>query len=68
MLDKLNEIEKTALESLAAINDQASLDAWRVANVGRSSPLMQCLFRAGKTLKGGEASCRCGGEPCEGGA
>ncbi len=68
MLEQLNEIEKAALESLSAITDSAALDAWRVANVGRSSPLMRCLFRAGKTLKGGATSCRRGGEPCEGGA
>jgi len=48
MLDKLNEIEKTALESLNAINDQAALEAWRVANVGRSSALMQVFAELGK--------------------
>ena len=48
MLDKLKEIEKTALESLEAITDAAALDAWRVANVGRSSPLMQVFSGLGK--------------------
>ena len=33
MLDKLNEIEKAALESLESITDQAALDAWRIANI-----------------------------------
>ena len=51
MLDKLKEIEKSALESLAAINDQAALDTWRVANVGRSSPLMQVFAGFGKLSK-----------------
>jgi phenylalanyl-tRNA synthetase alpha chain len=51
MLDKLNEIEKAALESLSAIDDQAALDAWRVANVGRSSPLMQVFAGFGKLSK-----------------
>ncbi|MCE9647106.1 MAG: phenylalanine--tRNA ligase subunit alpha [Chloroflexi bacterium] len=51
MLDKLNEIEKTALESLSSIRDQAALDAWRVANVGRSSPLMQVFAEFGKLSK-----------------
>ena len=51
MLDKLNEIEKTALESLSSITDQAALDAWRVANVGRSSPLMQVFAEFGKLSK-----------------
>jgi phenylalanyl-tRNA synthetase alpha chain len=44
MLDKLNEIEKAALESLAAINDEAALEAWRVANMGRSSSPVMNIF------------------------
>ncbi|HLF74053.1 MAG TPA: phenylalanine--tRNA ligase subunit alpha [Anaerolineales bacterium] len=48
MLDKLNEIEKAALDSLESINDQAALEAWRVAHVGRSSPLMQVFTGLGK--------------------
>ncbi len=51
MLDNLNEIEKAALESLASITDQAALDAWRIANVGRSSPLMQVFAGFGKLSK-----------------
>lgn len=51
MLDKLNEIEKAALESLSSISDQAALDAWRVANVGRSSPLMGIFSEFGKLTK-----------------
>lgn len=51
MLDKLNEIEKSALESLAAAGDQTGLDAWRVANLGRSSPLMQFFSGLGKLSK-----------------
>ena len=51
MLDRLNEIEKAALESLASITDQAALDAWRIANVGRSSPLMQVFAGFGKLSK-----------------
>ena len=51
MLDKLNGIEKAALESLSSINDQAALDAWRIANVGRSSPLMQVFAEFGKLSK-----------------
>ena len=48
MLDQLNEIEKTALQSLETVHDQAALEAWRVANVGRSSPLMQVFAGLGK--------------------
>src|SRR5918993_3219338 len=51
MLDKLNEIEKTALESLDAVHDPDALEAWRVANVGRSSPLMQVFAQLGKLSK-----------------
>ena len=51
MLDKLNEIERAALESLQSVTDQAALDAWRVANVGRSSPLMMVFSELGKLSK-----------------
>ncbi len=51
MLDKLNEIERAALESLSSINDQAALDAWRTANMGRSSLLMQVFAGFGKLSK-----------------
>jgi phenylalanyl-tRNA synthetase alpha chain len=51
MLDKLNEIEKTALESLAVISDEAALEAWRVANVGRSSPVMSVFSQMGGLSK-----------------
>jgi phenylalanyl-tRNA synthetase alpha chain len=51
MLDKLSEIEKSALENLNAISDPAALEAWRVANVGRSSPLMQVFSELGKLSK-----------------
>ena len=51
MLEKLSEIEKSALEGLSAVKDQAALEAWRVANVGRSSPLMQVFSQLGKLSK-----------------
>ena len=51
MLEQLNEIEKAALESLDTIRDQNALEAWRVANVGRSSPLMQVFAGLGKLSK-----------------
>jgi phenylalanyl-tRNA synthetase alpha chain len=41
MLERLNGIEKAALESLNAAEDTAALDAWRLGNLGRNSPLMQ---------------------------
>lgn len=51
MLDKLNDIEKSALESLDAITDQAALDAWRISTLGRSSPLMSVFAEFGKLSK-----------------
>ena len=51
MLDKLSEIEKTALESLNVVKDPDALEVWRIANVGRSSPLMQVFSELGKLSK-----------------
>ena len=51
MLDKLKDIEKAALDSLNAIHDATALEAWRVAYVGRSSPLMQVFSELGKLSK-----------------
>lgn len=51
MLEKLNEIEKTALQSLKSITDAAALEAWRVANLGRSSALMTVFSEFGKLSK-----------------
>ena len=48
MLDKLNEIEKAALDSLNTIADQTALEAWRVAYLGRSSPVMTVFSDLGK--------------------
>lgn len=51
MLDELKDIEKTSLESLATITDEAGLDAWRIANLGRSSPVMTVFSGLGKLSK-----------------
>jgi phenylalanyl-tRNA synthetase alpha chain len=51
MLDKLNEIEKAALDSLAAVNDEAGLEAWRVAIIGRSSAVMNVFSQMGGLSK-----------------
>jgi len=40
MLDHLNEIERTGLEAIQAVQDEAGLEAWRVTHLGRSSALM----------------------------
>jgi phenylalanyl-tRNA synthetase alpha chain len=41
VLDKLDRIEKNAVESLNAVEDEAGLETWRVGNLGRNSPVMQ---------------------------
>lgn len=51
MLDKLNKIEKAALESLQSITDQSGLDAWRISTLGRSSALMMVFAEFGKLSK-----------------
>jgi phenylalanyl-tRNA synthetase alpha chain len=49
MQEKLNEIEQHAMQSLVEARDGAALDAWRLAHLGRNSPLMQA-FTALPTL------------------
>lgn len=51
MIDKLGELEKQALENLAAVQDEAALESWRVAQLGRSSPLMLIFADLGKLTK-----------------
>jgi phenylalanyl-tRNA synthetase alpha chain len=40
MLDQLEKIEQAALVALDEVEDEQALEQWRVANLGRSSPLM----------------------------
>ena len=51
MPKNLSELEKSALEALQAIQDEAALEAWRVAFLGRSSPLMQVFAGLGALSK-----------------
>ena len=51
MLDKLKEIEQTALAALESVTDQKALEAWRVALLGRSSPVMGIFSELGKLSK-----------------
>jgi phenylalanyl-tRNA synthetase alpha chain len=41
MLDKLGEIQTTALQALESVRDETALETWRVTHLGRSSALMQ---------------------------
>jgi phenylalanyl-tRNA synthetase alpha chain len=40
MLATLDDIEKSAISALKAVQDESALEAWRVAHLGRSAPLM----------------------------
>ena len=51
MLEKLNEIERLGLDALEAVRDEAALEAWRVAHLGRSSALMQLFTGFGQLTK-----------------
>src|SRR5512136_2997268 len=51
MLEQFYPIEKTALEALKAVQNEAALEAWRVAYLGRSSSLMQVFDKLGSLPK-----------------
>ena len=51
MLDKLKAIEKAALEAIASVWTEESLQAWKTSQFGRSSPLMQVFAEFGKLSK-----------------
>ncbi len=51
MLDKLKEIERIGLEALQNVQDETALEAWRVAQLGRSSGLMQVFSQFGGLTK-----------------
>ncbi len=53
-MDELKELERIrdqALEELADVRDAESLEAWRIAHLGRSAPVMQAFSRLGQALK-----------------
>jgi phenylalanyl-tRNA synthetase alpha chain len=51
MLEKLDEIEKDALEALTRAQDESALETWRVAYIGRSSPVMTVFSSLGTLSK-----------------
>ena len=51
MLDKLTDIEKSALDALQSVDSESSLEAWRVTYLGRSSALMQVFSGLGALSK-----------------
>jgi len=51
MIDQLSEIEKSAMDALGSVDNESSLDAWRVTHLGRSSELMQVFSGLGTLSK-----------------
>ncbi len=51
MLEKLEQIKKEALAALEGAGDEKALNAWRIAHLGRSSPLMISFTQLGKLSK-----------------
>ena len=51
MLAQLDQIEASALAALQAVTDETSLEDWRVAHLGRSSPLMGVFDQLGSLPK-----------------
>jgi len=51
MLAQLDQIEQEALAALDAVQDEEDLQRWKVAHLGRSSPLMQTFDQLGSLPK-----------------
>ena len=51
MLSELDQIEQKGLQALETIQDEASLEGWRVAHLGRAAPLMLVFDQLGKLSK-----------------
>jgi phenylalanyl-tRNA synthetase alpha chain len=51
MLEQLEKIEQECLASLEVIDESEALENWRVANLGRSSPLMGVFDQLGQLPK-----------------
>jgi phenylalanyl-tRNA synthetase alpha chain len=51
IVQQLEQIQKAGLEALANVADDAALQAWRTAHLGRSSPVMQVFSSMGKVPK-----------------
>jgi phenylalanyl-tRNA synthetase alpha chain len=51
MLEKLKEIQTTALAGLESMQDEAALESWRVMHLGRNSELMQLFNGFGQLTK-----------------
>jgi len=50
-INELDALQTRALEELKMVSDEAALQAWRVAHLGRNAPLMQVFSRLGQLPK-----------------
>jgi len=48
MLEQLKQVEENGLKALETVQDEATLEAWRVVHLGRSSGLMQVFGKFGQ--------------------
>src|SRR5574340_69719 len=51
IMDELDGIRQAGLDALGAVQDEAGLQAWRTAHLGRSSPVMLAFTRLGQISK-----------------
>jgi len=51
ILAELNQIQQDALAALAGIEDETTLQGWKVSYLGRTSPVMQVFSRMGQFSK-----------------
>ena len=51
MLTQLDQVEEQARQALSQAGDEAALEAWRIAHLGRSAPLMLIFDQLGKLSK-----------------
>ena len=51
MLEQLDQIEEEALSSLGAVQDDETLQNWKVSHLGRNSPLMRTFDQLGELPK-----------------
>ena len=51
MLNQLDDIQEAALKALETIQDEDTLQSWRVTYMGRSSPLLQVFDKLGQAPK-----------------
>ena len=51
ILDQLVEMQQSALQAIAAVEDESALQAWRTAHLGRSAPVMQVFSSLAKVDK-----------------